>query len=429
MSQAVSDDIPSVPRNTQPPAEQQDRPQRSAALAVVVIGSVLLALSFMINAMDRQVFYPLLPAIRTEFGFSLDQAGVLATSFTLGLAVAGLVGGHLVDRAPRKMILLLSVIVFSAGTLLLPLAVGFADMAAYRILSGIGEGMQTAAIYAIGASYFFRRRTLVFGVLSAVFGTGVFFGPIIGTTLSQGYGTWRAPFVVLGCVGLVMVAAIAIGARRSMTENRTAARPHEVAGADHLPASPYNRNTLSLGIASAAGGLVFYGFLGLYPTYLHDVLAFSPGQTALASGLIGAGAAMGILFGWLGDRGDQRRLLIGTYVAVAIVAWFVFHGPTSPAWQCVLAFLMGTFASGALFPNCNSAMTRAVRPHQIGRGEGLFLVSYYTAAAVSGLVFARLIQALGWGGAALWQFTVLPLLAVGALWFVDPSKQIRGVRG
>ena len=41
----------------------------------------------MLNAMDRQVFYPLLPEIREEFAFSLDQAGLLATGFTLGLAL------------------------------------------------------------------------------------------------------------------------------------------------------------------------------------------------------------------------------------------------------------------------------------------------------------------------------------------------------
>jgi MFS family permease len=397
------------------------------AIGVILIGCALIAVSFMINAMDRQVFYPLLPEIRKEFGFSLGQGGLLATGFTLGLAAAGLVGGQLVDRISRKSVLLVSVLVFSAGTLLLPLAAGFADMAVYRIISGIGEGMQAAAIYAAAGSFFFRHRTLAFGVLSAAFGVGVFLGPLVGTQLSLSWDSWRAPFVAYGICGLAIALAMTVGVRRKLTET---SRGTQVAAADvsHVSATPYNRNMLMFGIASAVGGLVFYGFLGLYPTFLRTVLKFTPGQAALASGLIGAGAAMGIFFGWVGDRYDQRKLLIGTFLVTAVIAWLLYHGPTTVAGQCVLAFLMGSFASGSLFPNCNSAMTRAVRPHQIGRGGGLFLVSYYTAAAVSGLIFAALVERTSWGTAALWQFTILPVVAVAALWFVDSSKQITGVR-
>jgi len=369
------------------------------------------------------VFYPLLPEIRTEFGFSLGQGGFLATGFTLGLAAAGIAGGFLADRMARKPILIYSLVIFSIGTLLVPLSMGFVDMALYRIVSGIGEGLQSAAIYAVAGSFFFHRRGLAFGILSAAFGIGVFVGPLIGHGLSAAWGDWRAAFFVFGAAGLLIAVAMTVGLRREITEAH-----HGGGGAvvdvSHVAESPYNRNTLMFGIASACGGLIFYGFLGLYPTYLREVLKFTPGETALAAGLIGAGAATGIFFGWLGDSADQRKLLIGTFLSISVASWFTYQGPTTPGWQYLLAFLMGTFAAGALHVNCNSAMTRAVRPHQIGRGEGLFLGSYYTAAAVSGLLFAMLVGSLGWGGAALWQFTLLPLVAVAALWFVDSSKQI-----
>ncbi|MCE7001622.1 MFS transporter [Kibdelosporangium philippinense] len=401
---------------------------RPTAMGAIIVGCLFTAVSFTINAMDRQVFYPLLPEIRTEFGFSLGQGGLLATGFTLGLALAGILGGHLVDRTSRKSVLLVSIGIFSVGTLLLPLSVGFPDMAAYRIVSGIGEGLQAAAIYAAAGSFFFRRRTLAFGVLSAAFGAGVFLGPLIGSQLASTWDDWRAPFIAFGLGGLLIMLVMVFGVHRGLTEATAGGAGEPAPDVEHVPESPYNRNTLMLGIASAMGGLVFYGFLGLYPTYLRSELAFTPGQTALATGLIGAGAAMGVLFGWLGDRFDQRTLLIGTYTTVAVVAWFVYHGPVSPGWQYLLAFLMGSFGSGALFPNCNSAMTRAVRPHHIGRGGGLFLGSYYTAAATSGLLFAELVEWIGWADAALWQFTLLPVIAVVALWFVDSGSQIGGVR-
>ncbi|MGI5287781.1 hypothetical protein ACQEVF_31200 [Nonomuraea polychroma] len=85
---------------------------------------------------------------------------------------------------------------------------------------------------------------------------------------------------------------------------------------------------------------------------------------------------------------------------------------------------MGTFASGFLFTNCSTAMQRAVRPHHVCRGAGLFILTYYVAAAFSGLLFARLVGAVGWGGAGLWQLTLLPVLGITGLLLVDPARMV-----
>src|SRR5689334_17971804 len=173
----------------------QDQPRQASAVAVS-IGFALLCLSYLLNAMDRQVFYPLLPEIRAEFGFSLDQAGLLATGFTLGLALTGLPAGYLLDRLSRRMIVVISVVVYSLGTIAIPFAAGFADMAVYRLLSGVGEGVQATAIYAIIGAYFFHRRAFAAGFIGLAFGLGVFLGPLIGQSLATAGGGWRSPFLI-----------------------------------------------------------------------------------------------------------------------------------------------------------------------------------------------------------------------------------------
>jgi MFS-type transporter involved in bile tolerance (Atg22 family) len=85
---------------------------------------------------------------------------------------------------------------------------------------------------------------------------------------------------------------------------------------------------------------------------------------------------------------------------------------------------MGFFAVGSLYTNHNSAMQRAVRPGQVGRASGLFISSYYVSSAFSGLLFAALVNHLGWSQAGLWQVTLLPLVAVLALAFVRSSQFI-----
>ncbi|SMD25356.1 MFS transporter [Kibdelosporangium aridum] len=409
------------------PSSVTARPATPVPPLVVIAGFTLLAVSFMINAMDRQVFYPLLPDIRTTYGFSLSEGGLLATGFTLGMAGAGLPAGYLADRVSRKTLLVISIVIYSVGTLLTPAATGFADMAVYRLVSGFGEGMQATALYAAIGAFFFVRRSLMLGLFGFAFGAGVFFGPIIGTSLAGSYGTWHAPFIAFGSVGLLLAVLIGLFVGRRLTEAVAGAAQRETVNYDYLPASPYNRNTRLLAVATAAGGLTVYGFLGLYPTYLRTELHVTPGQTALATSLIGAGAATSLLSGWLADRFDPRKVLLVTYAGLAVSAWFVFNGADTPTWHYVTSFIMATFGLGSLFTNCNSTIQRSVRPEHVGRAAGLFVTTYYVPAAVSGYVFAELVDVLGWTQAALWQFTIVPLAALIPLWFVRSAKIIRSV--
>lgn len=396
-----------------------------AGTAAVALGFAVLCLSYLLNAMDRQVFYPLVPEIREEFGFSLDQAGLLATGFTLGLALTGIPAGYLLDRMSRKTIIIASVVVYSAGTVAIPLAAGFLDMAVYRLLSGVGEGVQATAIYAIIGAYYFHRRALAAGFIGVAFGLGVFLGPVIGQALATAGGTWRTPFYVFGMAGLVVALVLLVTVPRTMSEAVAGrAATAEDASFDHVPASPYNRNSLAFGLTSAVSGLVFYGFLGLYPTFLREQLGFAPGQAALAASLVGFGAMTALPVGWLADRVDQRLLMAVGFVGTAVSTLLAYAVATGAAAQYVLAFLVGTFASGVLFTNCTTVLQRSVRPEHVGRGAGLFILTYYVAAAFSGLVFARLVAGLGWQGAGLVQLTLLPLLGLAALGLVDPRRML-----
>ncbi|WP_113699328.1 MFS transporter [Nonomuraea lactucae] len=396
--------------------------RRALPRAAVWTGVAVLALSFMVNAMDRQLFYPLVPSIRQDYGFSLRQGGLLATGFTLGMAVSGLVAGYLTDRFSRKAILVGSIVLYSLGTMATPMAKGFGDMLAYRLVSGFGEGMQAAALFAALGAYFFHRRSLAMGGLVAAFGVGVFLGPLLGTGLAGGSESWRTPFQVFGAAGLVVAAAVWLLVRRRLTERAVDQHSDRTENVDHIPETLLNRNSIALSITSVVGGLVFYGFLGLYPSFLRSELHFTAGQAALAASMVGFGAAFSLLGGWLGDVVDQRKLLIFTYAMVSLTGLVTYLGPTTPTWQYVLAFAMGVFASGFLFTNCTSALQRAVRPERVGMAAGLFVSSYYIAAAGSGLLFATLAEAFGWRAAGFWQIGMLPLVGVVALLFVRTDQ-------
>ncbi|KJK34423.1 MFS transporter [Streptomyces variegatus] len=406
-------------------AQESSRPPISRAM--IGVGFLLVVLSYMVNAMDRQVFPPLLPAIRAEYGFSLEQGGLLATNFTLGMALAGLPAGYLLDRFRRKTVLLASIVIYSLGTMATPLATGFADMTLYRVISGFGEGMQSAAIFAAIGAFFAHRRGLAFGIIGVGYSLGVFIAPLIGVRLMNAHGTWHSPFYLFGAAGLLIAAAslflVKAGLTEHSVEKTVSTRTYE-----YMPASPYNRNTIALVIHSVVSGVAIYGFLGLYPTYLITSLHYSPEQAALAMSLLGFGGMTALFGGWLGDRVNQRTLLIVSLLAVSAVSVCIYTTQAGVGLQCVFAFLMGAFGLGFIYPNTNSAMQRAVRPAQIGRASGLFVTSYYGTAAFSGLFFAALVDSFGWSRAGLLQVTTLPLVGVAALAFVRTSLFNNAVR-
>ncbi|MER6957874.1 MFS transporter [Streptomyces sp. NPDC000618] len=391
------------------------------------MGFLLIVLSYMVNAMDRQVFPPLLPNIRAEYGFSLEQGGLLATNFTLGMALAGLPAGYLLDRFRRKTVLLASIVIYSLGTMATPLATGFADMTLYRIVSGFGEGMQSAAIFAAIGAFFAHRRGLAFGFIGVGYSVGVFIAPLIGVRLMSAHGTWHSPFYLFGTAGLLIAFAALFLVKTGLTEH-SAEKVASTRTYAYMPASAYNRNTIALAVHSVVSGVALYGFLGLYPTYLITSLHYSAEQAALAMSLLGFGGMTAVFGGWLGDRFNQRNLLILSLLAVSAISVCIYQTHASVTVQCLFAFLMGAFGLGFIYPNTNSAMQRAVRPEQIGRASGLFVTGYYGPAAFSGLLFAALVESFGWSRAGLLQVTVLPLLGVIALTFVRTSRFNNAVR-
>src|SRR5271169_6665946 len=201
-----------------------------------IIFLVLLCLSYSINAADRQIFPTLLPAIRETFGYDLTTAGLLSTIFTLGLAVAGIPAGHLVDHTSRKAIIVIAMVIYSLFTLATIYAYGFWDMVFYRAMTGVGEGMQMAALFAAIGAFFHRKRSFFIGWLIVAYGVGAFIGPRVGATLSQA-DSRRSPFVWFTFAGFAVAAIVLVFVPRSFTESRgpQTAEAVDQAAVAHVP--------------------------------------------------------------------------------------------------------------------------------------------------------------------------------------------------
>ena len=384
------------------PNDPNDSNDPNALLAF----GVLLA-SYAINAMDRQLFPLLAPEVRREYGFSLEAIGFLSTVFTLGMAGAGVVTGYLLTRFSRKTVLQIGIAVFSAGTALTVLSTGFFDMLVYRAATGIGEAMQLTVLLAIAVSYFASRRGAAVGAINFFFAVGAIIGPAVGGVLISTYQSWRVPMVVYGCIGFAVMVLVALAVKPWFSEAHAA--PGDVTdrgGALTL----LNRNTFVLTAMSTIGGLVIYGYLGMYPTFLREGLNYPPATAGSVMSIYGLGALGSIGGGWLGDRLSPRLVLSGAFLGAAGLGYLLFHGSPLFVMQSSFSFMWGVVVSGILFVNLAACHVKALHVSLAGRGSGIFVTSLYASAGVAGYLMGWLAGRAGWVTAGDIQISLLSLI-------------------
>ncbi len=384
---------------------------------------VLLA-SYAINAMDRQLFPLVAPDVRREYGFSLAGIGLLSTVFTLGMAVAGAPTGFLLARFPRKAVLQTGIALFSAGTALTVVSRGFADMLMYRAVTGIGEAMQLTVLLAIAANYFVGYRAAALGAVNFSFAIGAIISPVLGGAMLGAYGRWQVPMVVFGVLGFVVMAVIAVSVDPVFTERESAAAVHadDSGAADALG----NRNTILLTVMSLLGGLVMYGYLGMYPTFLREGLGYSPSAAGTVMSLYGLGALMSIGGGWIGDRGSPRVVLSAAFVVAAALGYVLFNGSGAYYWQATASFAWGVVVSGMIYVNLAGYHVKAVRRNLAGRASGVFVSSLYLSAAVAGYLMGWIANRAGWADAGTIQISLSSLCAAGLALALRPEQMSAG---
>jgi DHA1 family inner membrane transport protein len=382
----------------------------------------VLLFSYVINAMDRQLFPLLAPDVRREYGFSLAGIGLLSTIFTLGMAVAGLPTGYLLARFSRRTVLQIGIAIFSAGTILTVMSHGFADMLAYRAATGVGEAMELTALLAIAANYFTRHRAVAVGSVNSCFAMGAIIGPIVGGVILSAYRSWRLPMIFFGLLGAVAMVLIALLVKPVFTETLGPSQgslrnPDDLRGAARL----VNRNTVLLTLMSLIGGLVIYGYLGMYPTFLREGLHYTPTAAGAVVGAFGLGALGSVAGGWLGDSSSPRQVLVAAFLCAAVLGYLLFH-TSAFAIQVALSFAWGAVVSGTIYVNLAGYHVKAVRDSLANRASGIFVTSLYGSAVFGGYLMGGIVGHSGWATAGEIQLTLLSLLGGSLALALRPAE-------
>ena len=368
---------------------------RSAYAWAVV---ALLWMVALLNYLDRQVIFSVLPLVRSDLHLSDIQIGLLGTAFLWVYGVLSPVAGYLGDRFGRARIIIASLVVWSAVTWATAYARSAAQLLVLRGLMGISEACYLPAGLALISDYHGdRSRSLATGLHFTGIYVGIVLGGFGGGWLGEHYG-WRAAFTILGIAGVAYTAFLKLTLRevseRKFEETR---RSLALSIRDLARTRGFAALTLIFSTTSIANWIV-YTWL---PLYLYERFGMSLAAAGFtATFYIQIGSFAGILGGGrLADvwtKTNPRGRLLCQAAGLAAAAVFLFlAGGTGSMTTLIAAFTVFGIGRGVFDCNAMPVLCQLAPPELRSTGYGIFNCVGNVAGGLMTLVAGALKAAFG----------------------------------
>jgi MFS transporter, FHS family, glucose/mannose:H+ symporter len=146
-----------------------------------------------------------LPAMRARLQISLAQQGTLFLLLYLGIFIASLLVGPLIDHLGAKVNLLTSSLIVALAMILFAGAHSFAAASGAAILLGFGGGGLNTCTNALVSDLYVERRGPMLNLLGIFFGVGAISIPLMAVSIE---GRFTIPQLFIFCAVLAAVCAL-----------------------------------------------------------------------------------------------------------------------------------------------------------------------------------------------------------------------------
>lgn len=278
----------------------------------IVVG--LLWFVALLNYMDRQMLSTMRDSMMIDIA-ELESAANFGRLMAIFLWIYGLmspVAGIIADRLNRKWLIVGSLFVWSAVTLMMGYSTSFDQLYVLRALMGVSEALYIPAGLSLIADFHSdKTRSLAVGIHM----TGLYTGQAIGgfgATVAQAY-SWEATFHWFGIIGIAYSVVLILFLREKKTKEKLLERPEKK---EKVP--------VFKGIAMIATNIWFWVILLYFatpslpgwatknwlPTLFSNNLSIEMAQAGPMSTItIAVSSFIGVIFGGiLSDRWIQRNV-------------------------------------------------------------------------------------------------------------------------
>ena len=413
-------------------------------------------LLIMLDGFDVLVMAFTASSVAAEWRLNGAQLGVLFSAGLIGMAIGSLFVAPVADRRGRQPVIVLCLVVVSAGMLMSAMARSYIELAALRAITGVGIGGMLASVGVITSEFSSQKwRSTAIALQATGYPIGATLGGLMAAWLLTHYG-WRSVFVFGGLTTALMLPIVLwrlpesvdfLLGRRPVHALEKLNRLMVLMGHAPLAQLPapvagdaVQGNTVAAlfknGLARPTLMLWAGFFLLMFSVYFS--LSWTPKllvQAGLSAqqGVTGGvllnlgGIAGGSLFGLLAVRAKLRNLAIGSLLLNALFTALFGLASTSLAWAFVAAVGVGIFlfaSMAGLYGLVPATYPAQVRATGMGWAIGIGRIGAIVAPTMAGLLLDG-----GWQPASLYYVFALPLVVAALAVFATGAGRVAVLRG
>ncbi|MCZ4128266.1 MFS transporter [Stutzerimonas balearica] len=332
----------------------------------------LCALLLIFDGYDLFIYGVVLPVLMQEWGLTPMQAGALGSYALFGMMFGALGFGTLADRIGRKKGIAICFALFSSATILNGFASSPTEFGIFRFIAGLGCGGLMPNAVALMNEYAPKRlRSTLVAVMFSGYSVGGMLSAGVGIYMLPRFG-WESMFFAAAVpllllpvilyylpesVGFLVRQGRQVEARELLKRvDPTAGLPADAAlevadvkGASVSVLALFKEGrtvrTLSIWVAFFCCLLMVYALSSWLPKLMAGA-GYSLGSSlSFLLALNFGGMAGAIVGGWLGDRFNLVKVMIGFFVAAAVsISLLGFKSPTPLLYG--LIFIAGATTIG-----------------------------------------------------------------------------------
>ncbi len=329
----------------------------------------------------------LLPQIADGTGVDIATAGHYVSAYALGVVVGAPLIAVMAAKAPRKGLLMALMAFFAVAHVAIVFADTYPTVMAARFLAGIPHGAFFGIGSVVAASLVsHRRRTAAVATLLGGLGVANVVGVPLATLVGQRY-SWHLPYLLVGVIGLVTVAAIAVFL------------PHQSPSGDESMRSEMQAlRRLQVWLALLIGVVGFGGMFAMYsyitPT-MTELAGLDESYIPWVLAVYGVGMVTGmVVSGRVANRvGVLRGIILSLSLVGVLLA--VFGWAAQVLWLAVLMVFVLAVLPSIVVP---LLQTRLMDVAHEGQSLAAALNhSTLNMANALGAWLGSLVLAAGWG--------------------------------
>ncbi len=404
---------------------------RATAVILAALAAVYIVVQFY-----RVAVSVIAPDMMRELALTSEAVGGLTAAFFVGLALAQIPVGMLVDRIGPRITMPAMLGFAVLGSLLFAAATSTVELTMARLLTGVGCAGAIGAMVVCARWFAPKHFGTLAGVLAGLGNLGNLLAATPLAAAAQAFG-WRAPFVAVAFITAVVAVIVFAMVRDTRPGREPEVRVPE-SGAVILAGLAQvilNRRLHPIVAMSFVGYASLITVMGLWAgPYLHDVHGLGPVprgnvQLVMTLGLIAALFAIGPI-----ERYFDTRKGVVVWGAAATIAVFgvLALWPSPPLWAVTVLFAL--LAPLNAYSIIAFAHGRAMIPDRlVGRGIAVLSVISMCGIATLQITTGFIVGAFAEDGVVgpagyRWMFAFLAAIVLASLLRYRRSEDMRPSR-